>query len=108
MPAYVIAELDIHDMDGYRTYGAQALSTILQYGGRPLVSTSDVEVLEGDRVCPRLVILEFPDMETAKQWYSSEVYEGPKQLRKQIAETVMLVADGWALRSSAGDAAPSS
>jgi uncharacterized protein (DUF1330 family) len=95
MPAYVIAELDIHDMEGYRTYGAQALPTILEHGGRPLVASSNVDVLEGDRPCPRLVILEFPDMDTAKKWYASDAYAGPKKLREQIASTVMLMVDGW-------------
>ena len=43
--------------------------------GRFVVRGGELAVLEGDWHPSRLVILEFPDLETAKAWYSSPKYE---------------------------------
>jgi uncharacterized protein (DUF1330 family) len=42
-------------------------------------------VLEGDWHPPRLVVLEFEDLEAAKRWYESEIYQEAKKLREGAA-----------------------
>jgi hypothetical protein len=42
-------------------------------------------VLEGDWCPPRLVLLEFEDLEAAKRWYDSEVYREARKLREGAA-----------------------
>ncbi len=64
--AYVIAEIDVHDLDAYKSYIAQAPISVADYGGRYLVRAGAVEVLEGDAPLPRVVMLEFPSMAQAK------------------------------------------
>ena len=53
-----------------------------------------VEVLEGDWVPQRLVILEFPTMERAKQWWNSSEYATPKALRHASADSSMVLLEG--------------
>ena len=53
-----------------------------------------MEVLEGDPIAPRVVVLRFPTMEKAKAWHNSAEYEGPKELRHASANARMIVVEG--------------
>ena len=63
-------------------------------GGRFLVRGGETEVLEGDWNPGRFVILEFDSVERAKEWWSSEEYRGPKELRQQASKANLIVAAG--------------
>jgi uncharacterized protein (DUF1330 family) len=53
------------------------------------------ETLEGDWQPGRFVILEFPSVEKAKQWWTSEEYAPAKALRQANAKTKMIVVEGF-------------
>jgi len=53
--------------------------------GRFLVRGGELVVLEGDWQPPRLVLLEFKDLEAARRWYESEAYQEAKKLREGAA-----------------------
>jgi uncharacterized protein (DUF1330 family) len=59
MPAYVVVEIDIHDTTLYEQYKKAAPSSIADYGGKYLARGGACEILEGDWLPKRLVILEF-------------------------------------------------
>lgn len=94
MSAYVVVTIDIHDPETYERYKAQAPGSIGAYGGRYLTRGGAVEVLEGDWPRRRFVILEFPDMETAKKWHASPEYAKAKAMRQSCASSVLLLAEG--------------
>ena len=50
--------------------------------------------LEGSEEKRRVVILEFPSFERAKQWYNSEEYQAVRKLRVGAAEGDLLAIDG--------------
>ncbi|MEO7019688.1 MAG: DUF1330 domain-containing protein [Ktedonobacteraceae bacterium] len=81
MAAYMIAEIDITDPQGYQAYGMLAIPTIQKFGGKVLVAGETIENLEGDWHPKRLVIIEFESMEQAKRWYNSEEYTPLKNMR---------------------------
>jgi uncharacterized protein (DUF1330 family) len=85
MPAYVIVETDVTDPEQYEQYKAASPAAIAAGGGRFLVRGGELAVLEGDWNPPRLVLLEFEDLETAKRWYESEAYQAAKKLREGAA-----------------------
>ena len=85
MPAYVIVEIDVTDPEQYEKYKAASPAAIAAGGGRFLVRGGELAVLEGDWNPPRLVMLEFEDLETAKRWYESEVYQEARKLREGAA-----------------------
>jgi uncharacterized protein (DUF1330 family) len=95
MPAYVIVETELHDAEQYERYKAAAPASIEKYGGRYLARGGALEVLEGDWQPPRVVILEFDDLETAKRWYRSPEYQEAKQLREDAATMRMVAAEGF-------------
>jgi uncharacterized protein (DUF1330 family) len=94
MPAYVIAQTDIHDAEQYKRYTAAAPGTIEQAGGRFIARGGELAVLEGDWDPSRLVLLEFEDLEAAKRWYESESYKEAKELREGAATMRMVAVEG--------------
>ena len=94
MAAYVVVEVEVLDAERYEVYKRLAPPAIAAYGGRYLVRGGAVETLEGGWSPGRLVILEFPSVERAKEWWGSGEYERAKALRQQSARTEMIVAEG--------------
>jgi uncharacterized protein (DUF1330 family) len=94
MPAYFIADLDITDPAGFEEYRQLVPATIQQYGGRYIVRGGASETLEGDWQPKRVVVLEFPSLEQARQWYNSEAYRGPKALRFKTATSKLILVEG--------------
>jgi uncharacterized protein (DUF1330 family) len=94
MSAYIIVEIEITDPVGYEEYKKQAGATVEKYGGKYIVRGGKTEVLEGDWKPKRIVVLEFPTMERAKEWLNSEEYREPRKMRYRTARTHMLVVEG--------------
>jgi uncharacterized protein (DUF1330 family) len=94
MPAYLIANVNVHDAAAFEEYRRQVPATIAKHGGRYLVRGGRVERLEGTWSPARLVVLEFPSMEQARRWYDSEDYRGPKALRLTCAMSDVLFVEG--------------
>jgi uncharacterized protein (DUF1330 family) len=94
MPAYVIVETNITDPEQYEQYKAASPGAVADGGGRFLVRGGELAVLEGDWSPSRLVLVEFPDLETAKRWYESESYREAKRLREGAAQLRMVAVAG--------------
>ena len=94
MPAYVIVETDIHDPEQYERYREASPGAVAAGGGRFVARGGELAVLEGDWQPSRVVILEFPDLETAKRWYESEEYQEAKKLRDGAANLRMVAVEG--------------
>ena len=94
MPAYVIVETDIHDADQYELYKAASPGAVAAGGGRFVARGGELAVFEGDWQPSRLVILECPDLETAKRWYASENYQAANKLRDGAANLNMVAVEG--------------
>jgi uncharacterized protein (DUF1330 family) len=74
MPAYIISDVTVRDRQAMTEYRTRAATSIAHYGGRYLARGGVIEVLEGDWSPGMLVIVEFPDLETARRWYLSPEY----------------------------------
>ena len=94
MPAYIIVEINITDPAGYEEYRRLGPPTVAAYGGKFVVRGGTIEVLEGDWSPKRLVVLEFESADRAKQWWSSQEYSIPKQIRQKTSLTNMIVVEG--------------
>jgi uncharacterized protein (DUF1330 family) len=94
MPAYVIAEVDITNPEGYKAYTTQVPATIELYGGRFLTRGGAAHVLEGDWPAIRRVIIEFPTLEAARKWWDSPEYAGPKAMRRANSKGRLLLLEG--------------
>jgi len=94
MAAYLIADIDIQDPEGYEEYKRRASATVIKFGGRYLARGGRHEVLEGDWKPTRLVLLEFPDMATLEAWYRSSEYEVAKPFRVDNARSCFVALEG--------------
>ena len=94
MPAYVIVETDVTDPEQYEQYKAASPAAIAAGGGRFLVRGGELAVLEGDWQPPRIVILEFEDLQAAKRWYESQAYQEAKKLREGAASFRAIAVQG--------------
>ena len=92
MPAYVIAHIRVHDPVRYEDYKKQAQASIIAHGGKYVARGGKVEVLEGEWKPERLVLLEFPSMDAARRWWTSESYARAKVIRQatSVGEIVLL------------------
>jgi len=93
MSALVLVEVSIHNPDLYEEYKTHTLATIQKFGGRFVVRGAKTESLEGDWNPERLVILEFPSVQIAKDWWASPEYTLAKEIRYQAANSKMLVVE---------------
>lgn len=82
MAGYVIAIIDVTNAEDYKEYARQVPATIAKYGGRYLVRGGKSEVAEGEWPGSRTVILEFPSLERAREWYDSPEYKPLRPLRQ--------------------------
>ncbi len=94
MAAYLLAQVDVHDMEQYRKYTAQTPALIEKYGGRFLVRGGEVVTLEGEGPSNRLVLIEFPSLQTVQDFYASDEYQEVKQLRLPASTASFLALDG--------------
>jgi uncharacterized protein (DUF1330 family) len=94
MPAYVIIETDVHNPEQYEHYKAASPGAVAAGGGRFLARGGELAVIEGDWDPPRLVVLEFEDLEAAKRWYDSPEYREARKLREGAASFKMVAVAG--------------
>jgi uncharacterized protein (DUF1330 family) len=94
MAAYIIVDIEVTDPDRYEAYKRQAQQTVEAYGGRYIVRGGPAERLEGTWEPRRLVVLEFPDVSTARAWWSSDAYRPARALRDATATSNMILVEG--------------
>ena len=94
MPAFVIVDVLVKDPSRYEEYKDAAAASVALYGGKYIARGGKTEVLEGDWVPNRLVILEFESTERARQWLNSSEYDPARKLRHTIATSNMVLIEG--------------
>jgi uncharacterized protein (DUF1330 family) len=94
--AYVIYQGEVLDAKRYDEYKTKGAASILAAGGRYVVRGGDVEVLEGEAPAGRTVVLEFPSMQAALDWYRSDEYTEIRKIREGAARARMYVVEGVA------------
>lgn len=94
MPGYVILDLEIFDQKEMEEYKKLAPASIAAYNGNFIVRGGQIIHLEGEWRPERIVIIEFPTVERAKEWYHSEMYTEASVFRNRAAKTKMLIVEG--------------
>lgn len=92
MSAYLISQIRVTNEDAFQEYRQASIPVAESYGAKYLARSDDVEALDGAHDGRRVVIIEFPDMETLRAFWNSPEYQAARQLRLDAAEI-----DIWAL-----------
>lgn len=94
MPAYVVGEVDVHNPERYADYTQHTPTTIANYEGKFIVRGGNPKTLEGAEVAPRVVVLEFPDMEKLLAWYNSDEYQAILPIRQEASNGRLFAVEG--------------
>ena len=94
MTAYVIAEVEVTDPVAYKEYADRAPGVTLPAGGRYLARAGTVECLEGEPPKSRIVVIEFPDMQAARDFYHGRAYQEIVPLRQAASIGRLFLVDG--------------
>ena len=94
MPAYIIADIQVTDPASYDRYRPLAAASIARSGGRFVVRGGKVDLLEGAPEPERIVVIEFPDADTARRWYSSEEYRKALKIRQSASRGRVFLVEG--------------
>lgn len=94
MAAYLICEVDQIDAEAASTYLPQAAAAISAFGGRYLSRGGETRLVEGEKKPGRIVVIEFPSMDVAMQFYESDAYRAPRDLRRATTKSRLVLADG--------------
>jgi uncharacterized protein (DUF1330 family) len=95
MSAYVVATVEVTDPEAYKKYTSEVPAQLAAWGGRFLIRGPQPEVLEGDWPIQRLVVLEFPDKDTARRFYDSEGYQAIVPLRQAASRGALALFEGF-------------
>lgn len=92
--AYVISEVEIQDEQLAERYRALAHRSIERYGGRYVVRGARPDATEGVwEPTHRLVMVEFPDMQRARDWYASAEYAEAFAIRHKALDRRLLFVE---------------
>ncbi|MCK5418472.1 MAG: DUF1330 domain-containing protein [Desulfobacterales bacterium] len=94
MPAYIIARVSVTDWDKYNEYIKVTPEIIAKFGGRFIVRGGETVTLEGPEEKWRIVVVEFPDLEKAKEFYYSPEYTDAKKIREGAALAQFVALEG--------------
>lgn len=94
MPAYIIAMINIKDPAKYQEYAKRAGPANAKHGSRFLVRGGKKHALEGSIPFERIVVSEFPDVESARKFYDSPEYQEARKHRLGAADFNMVIVEG--------------
>jgi len=90
----VIVESETIDAAIVEKYRAMATPTVTKYGGRYIARGAAIEAFEGEPSSRRVTMIEFPDMDAARQWYHSPDYAEALAVGKNGFKRRMILAPG--------------
>jgi uncharacterized protein (DUF1330 family) len=92
--AYVFGAIRVTDAAAFGSYLGPAGASIARYGGKVIVATGDVELLDGGPQPERVVAIEFADAAAARRWYRSPEYQAVLPIRLKNSEGRVFLVEG--------------
>ncbi|KQT01652.1 hypothetical protein ASG42_26970 [Rhizobium sp. Leaf391] len=90
MTAYLVVDLDIHDMKSIEDYRSKALPLVAKAGGKLIAIDETPLELEGWKAT-NMLIIEFPDKNAIRELFASPDY-APLAAQRQAAAGSRIVA----------------
>lgn len=94
MSVYVVAQIDIHDVDEYQIYLDGFRQIFERYNGEMLAVDPKIEMIEGAWAYPRIVIMKFSSAEEARRWHGSVEFQALAQHRWRSAKSKLALVRG--------------
>ncbi len=92
---YILVNIDIGKPDDWPACRERSRPYVAKNGGRSIVATNEIEEREGNFGLKRLVIIEFPSVEIARQVYASEEYQRDiLPFRQRASKSDLVIFEG--------------
>lgn len=96
MSAFVIFDVEIHDLERYQAFMKGVKPALDAAGARYLARGGAHKVYEGDWTPRRIVILEFPSVAAWEAFYNGATYQGLKSIRDACSSARLVSVEGLA------------
>ncbi|HEY9021552.1 MAG TPA: DUF1330 domain-containing protein [Paracoccaceae bacterium] len=93
MTAYIIARIEVTDLEDYKTYASQTVALAEEAGGTFLVKGGPMTQVEGSGP-DRHVVISFPTREQALAWYHSPEYQAILPIALRSSTRDLVIVDG--------------
>lgn len=90
---YWVGLVDVSDPEAYKAYVRENAVAFKKYGASFLTRGGRVEKVEG-APRSRVVVIEFPDYQTALECYRSAEYQKAKALREPVSVADLVIVEG--------------
>ncbi|HPR05342.1 MAG TPA: DUF1330 domain-containing protein [Denitromonas sp.] len=94
MTAFVIFDVEIHDVPRYQEFIQKVKPALEAAGGRYLARGGAHKVYEGDWSPRRIVLLEFPSVQAWEDFYTGPIYQGLKAVRDECSSARLVSVEG--------------
>jgi uncharacterized protein (DUF1330 family) len=94
MKAYLVLDLTIHDLAGFRPYIASIPAFINKHAGKYIVQGVQPTIVEGDWRPERVVVIEFPARENAEAFLSDSDCQDLFRVRHETTTSKLVLVDG--------------
>ena len=94
MAGYVVIDSEVTDEALFADFLERVPATVDAYGGKYLVRGGATEVIEGEWMPHRIVVVEFDNVEQARTWLSSPEYIEIKEIRTKSANASVIIVEG--------------
>jgi uncharacterized protein (DUF1330 family) len=94
MTCYLIAQINVHDREGYRKYLEGFDQVFKDYDGAILAADKEPDVLEGQWPYQRTVLMSFRDMQEARRWYDWPQYQALAMQRQGASDSNIVLVRG--------------
>ena len=91
---YWVGLVDVDDPVAYKEYVRETAQAYKKYGARFLVRGGMANTVEG-KARSRVVVVEFPDYQTALNCRNSPEYAKAKALREGVSQADIVVIEGY-------------
>jgi uncharacterized protein (DUF1330 family) len=92
--AYIVVQADVTNPQQYAEYAKLTPDIMAKYGGRFLARAGKTVTLEGPPAKSRVVVLEFPSLQKAEEFYRSPEYTAARKLREGAATAQFIAVEG--------------
>jgi uncharacterized protein (DUF1330 family) len=94
MAVYFIGDVRVQDASAYEDYRRATTDLIARHGGRYLVRGGDFEVISGGWRPRRLIVVEFPDQESARGYLNDPEFAAMAELRQRALKSDIVMVKG--------------
>jgi len=94
MAGYIIAHVNVTNPEKYKNYTALTPGAVTAFDGEFTVRGGDTITVEGPAETRRVVVIRFPSVDRAKEFWASTEYQTAKIERSGAAEMTAVIVEG--------------